>query len=108
AKSFAPGSRRGPRKVVSMATSGASSSPSQSKDPPRILIVRLSSMGDVVHARPAAAALRQAFPNATIGWLIEERWAELLCTLPTPRSGARSPQRPLVDIIHTVNLKRWR
>jgi heptosyltransferase I len=74
----------------------------------RILIVRLSSMGDVVHALPAATALRQAFPDATIGWLIEERWAELLCTLSTPRSGPRSPQRPLVDAVHTVNLKRWR
>ena len=74
----------------------------------RILIVRLSSMGDVIHALPAAAMLRAAFPNATIGWLIEERWAELLCTLPTPRSGARSAQRPLVDIVHTVSLKRWR
>jgi len=73
-----------------------------------ILIVRLSSMGDVIHALPAAAMLRAAFPSATIGWLIEERWAELLCTLPTPRSGARSPQRPVIDIIHTVNLKRWR
>jgi heptosyltransferase-1 len=74
----------------------------------RILVVRLSSMGDVIHALPAAGMLRAAFPHATIGWLIEERWAELLCTLPTPRSGTRSPQRPLVDIIHTVNLKRWR
>jgi heptosyltransferase-1 len=74
----------------------------------RILIVRLSSMGDVIHALPAAAMLRAAFPRAIIGWLIEERWTELLCALPTPRSGARSPQRPLVDIIHTVNLKRWR
>ena len=80
----------------------------QSKDRARILIVRLSSMGDVVHALPAAAALRNTFPNATIGWLIEERWAELLCTLPTPRYGARSPQRPLVDIVHTVKLKSWR
>jgi heptosyltransferase I len=77
-------------------------------NPKRILIVRLSSMGDVVHALPAALALRQAFSNATIGWLIEERWAELLCTLPTPRSGPRSPQRPLVDAVHAVNLKRWR
>jgi heptosyltransferase-1 len=74
----------------------------------RILIVRLSSMGDVVHTLPAAVMLREAFPHATIGWLIEERWAELLCTLPTPRSGARSAQKPLVDILHTVSLKRWR
>src|SRR5438874_6621310 len=63
----------------------------------RIVIVRLGSMGDVIHTLPAATALRHAFPEATLGWVIEERWAELLCTLPTPRSGPRSPQRPLVD-----------
>src|SRR5215813_9043849 len=74
----------------------------------RILIVRLGAMGDVMHALPAAAALRHAYPNARIGWLIEERWAELLCTLPTPRSGARSEQRPLVDNVHTANTKKWR
>src|ERR1700690_1431506 len=74
----------------------------------RLLIVRLGAMGDVVHTLPAVAALRAAFPEATLGWLIEERWAELLCTLPTPRSGPRSAQRPLVDRIHTVNTRRWR
>jgi heptosyltransferase-1 len=74
----------------------------------RILIVRLSSMGDVIHALPAAAMLRDAFPQATLGWLIEERWAELLCALSTPRAGARSPQRPLVNVIHAVSLKSWR
>jgi len=74
----------------------------------RILIVRLSSMGDVIHALPAAAVLRSAFPNATLGWLIEERWAELLCTLSCPRAGERSLQRPLVDHIHPVSLKAWR
>ena len=74
----------------------------------RILIVRLGSMGDIIHTLPAATALRHAFPEATLGWVIEERWAELLCTLPTPRSGPRSPQRPLVDKIHIVNTKQWR
>jgi heptosyltransferase-1 len=52
--------------------------------------------------------LRTAFPQATIGWLIEERWTELLCTLSFPRAGTRSPQRPLVDHIHPVKLKAWR
>ena len=65
-------------------------------------------MGDVIHGFPAVAALRAAFPGAMIGWLIEERWAELLCTLSTPRSGPRSAQRPLVDRIHTVNTRQWR
>src|SRR6202158_1976428 len=73
-----------------------------------LLIVRLSAMGDIIHTLPAATALRQAFPHATLGWLIEERWAELLCTLRYPRSGPRSPQRPLVDRVHSVNTSEWR
>jgi heptosyltransferase I len=74
----------------------------------RLLIVRLSAMGDIIHTLPAATLLREAFPHATLGWLIEERWAELLCTLRYPRSGARSPARPLVDRVHAVNLGQWR
>jgi len=80
----------------------------QSRDIQRLLIVRLSAMGDIIHTLPAATALRHAFPQAVIGWIIEERWAELLCTLRTPRSGRRSPQRPLIDKIHTVNTAAWR
>jgi heptosyltransferase-1 len=74
----------------------------------RLLVVRLGSMGDIIHTLPAVTALRQALPQAMVGWIVEERWAELLCTLPTPRSGPRSPQRPLVDRIHAVNTAKWR
>jgi len=74
----------------------------------RLLIVRLGSMGDIIHTLPAVVALRKTYPQAVIGWIVEERWAELLCTLPTARSGHRSPQRPLVDRIHTVNTLKWR
>jgi heptosyltransferase-1 len=73
-----------------------------------LLIVRLSAMGDIIHTMPAVDVLRSTLPDATIGWLIEERWAELLCTLRYPRSGTRSPQRPLVDHVHTVNTAEWR
>jgi heptosyltransferase I len=73
----------------------------------RILVVRLSAMGDVIHTLPAVQALRHEFPRAHIGWLIEERWAELLCAPSFPRSGPRSAQRPLVDEVHTVDLKNW-
>ncbi|HXM21108.1 MAG TPA: glycosyltransferase family 9 protein [Terriglobales bacterium] len=65
-------------------------------------------MGDIIHTLPAATALRRAFPEVSLGWVVEERWAELLCTLPEPRSGPRSPRRPLVDRVHTVNTKIWR
>ena len=76
--------------------------------PSRLLIVRLGSMGDIIHTLPAVTALRRILPNAMIGWIVEERWAELLCTLPEPRSGLRSPRRPLVDRLHTINTKSWR
>lgn len=73
----------------------------------RLLIVRLSAMGDVIHTLPAVQALREAFPLAFIGWLIEERWAELLCAPGSPRRGSRSPLRPLVDEVHSVSLRAW-
>ena len=44
----------------------------------RILVVRLSSMGDVIHALPAAATLKQSFPDSRLSWLIRPRWAPLL------------------------------
>jgi heptosyltransferase I len=68
----------------------------------------LSAMGDVIHTLPATQALRVAFPNAKIGWLIEERWAELLCAPGTARQGPCSEERPVVDWVHTVDLKGWR
>lgn len=74
----------------------------------RVLIVRLSAMGDIVHTLPAATALRNAFPRASIGWIVEERWAELLCSPRTARDASRSPQKPLVDKLHTVNTAGWR
>lgn len=44
----------------------------------RFLVIRLSSIGDVVHALPAVAALGEAFPGAGIDWAIEPRFAGLL------------------------------
>ncbi|HEV2378400.1 MAG TPA: lipopolysaccharide heptosyltransferase I [Terriglobia bacterium] len=44
----------------------------------KILVVRLSSIGDIVHTLPAVAALGQALPDAGIDWVVESRYAELL------------------------------
>ena len=43
-----------------------------------ILIVRLGALGDVVHAIPAAAALRTAFPDARLHWLVEAKHRAIL------------------------------
>lgn len=80
-----------------------------SHHPPKsLLVVRLGAMGDVIHTMHALAWLRRALPDISVGWVIEERWRELLCAQGTPRSGPRSPSRPLVDVLHFVNTKAWR
>lgn len=71
-------------------------------DAPRILIVRLSALGDVIHGVPVACALREAFPQATIGWIVEGRTADLLEAHPAidhviraPRGWLKSPRAVL-------------
>ncbi|MDQ3799842.1 MAG: lipopolysaccharide heptosyltransferase I [Acidobacteriota bacterium] len=44
----------------------------------KILIVKLGSIGDIVHALPALAAIRRALPHAEISWVVENRSAEIL------------------------------
>lgn len=46
--------------------------------PMRFLIIRLSSIGDIVHALPAASALARTFPDAEVDWVVEARYAALL------------------------------
>jgi heptosyltransferase I len=48
----------------------------------RVLIVRLGALGDVVHAIPVAAALRRAFPQARIDWLVSAKHREILDLVP--------------------------
>ncbi|HKO97303.1 MAG TPA: glycosyltransferase family 9 protein [Pyrinomonadaceae bacterium] len=44
----------------------------------KILVVKLGSIGDIVHTLPAAAAIRAALPHAEISWVVEVRSAEIL------------------------------
>ena len=45
---------------------------------PRFVVVRLGSLGDIVHTFPAVAALRESFPKAEIVWLTHPRWKDLV------------------------------
>jgi heptosyltransferase-1 len=75
----------------------------------KILIVRLGAMGDILHALPAVTGIRDALPNATIGWLVEERWSELLTAQGRKASPSTiSPKKPLVNHVHTLDTLRWR
>src|SRR5436309_820060 len=44
----------------------------------QILVIRLSSMGDVIHTLPAVASLKNSFPRSRVTWLIRPRWMPLL------------------------------
>jgi len=47
-----------------------------------ILIVRLSSLGDIIHTLPAFAALRKGYPAARITWVVEKAGKEILDLVP--------------------------
>jgi lipopolysaccharide heptosyltransferase I len=70
----------------------------------RVLVMRLSAMGDILHALPAVTALREAHPEWEIGWAVEPQWRPLLAA-----EGAteRGPAMPLVDRVHIVPARRW-
>jgi lipopolysaccharide heptosyltransferase I len=63
---------------------------------PRLLLVKLSSLGDVVHALPTLEALRLAYPEGRITWLVEEAFAPLLMG------------HPALDAVWTAPRLRWR
>ena len=62
----------------------------------RILIVKLGSIGDIVHTLPALAALRAAMPHSEISWVVERRSAEIL------------RDNPLLDRLIEVDTKALR
>ena len=62
----------------------------------RILIVKLGSIGDIVHTLPALAALRLAMPQAEISWVVERRSSEIL------------RDNPLLDRLIEVDTKALR
>ena len=65
-----------------MAATSSSCRTSSARDRPRILIVRLSAIGDCLHALPLATVLRARFPHAFLGWAIQPPASELLAGHP--------------------------
>src|SRR5437870_4091281 len=44
----------------------------------RVLIIKLSALGDIIHALPVSAALGKAFPHLELTWAVEEAFTPLL------------------------------
>src|SRR5262245_31757879 len=64
--------------------------------PPRIAIVKLSSLGDVIHPLPVARAIRRALPEAHRRWIVEAREHAIL------------QDHPDLDAVVAVDTRRWR
>ena len=62
----------------------------------KILIVKLSSLGDVIHTMPVLLPLKQKFPDAHISWLVEEETSPLLM------------DHPLIDRVLVFPKNRWK
>jgi lipopolysaccharide heptosyltransferase I len=62
----------------------------------RIGILKLGSLGDIVHTLPALAALRRHYPKAYIGWVVE-----------APNRGFLEGH-PLLDEVFPIDTARWR
>ena len=62
----------------------------------RFLIIRLSSLGDIIHTLPAFAALRRRYPEAKIRWAVEKKGKEILDLVPG------------IDEVVVVDKKKWR
>jgi lipopolysaccharide heptosyltransferase I len=73
---------------------------------PRILIVRLSAIGDALHGLPVLVALRDAFPQAFLAWAIEGRAASLLEGHPALDELIALPRRWLKSPRTVLNLRR--
>lgn len=59
----------------------------------KIAIVKLSALGDILHAMVVLQAIKKSFPNMKIDWIVEEMFYEVL------------EHNPDINAIHTVNLK---
>ena len=62
----------------------------------RILIIKLSSLGDIVHTLPILPLLKDSLPEVEISWLVEKRHQSLLL------------HHPFIDKLITMDTLRWR
>ena len=77
---------------------------------PRFLVLRLGSLGDIVHTFPAVGALRETFPAAEIVWLTHPRWNFLVRSsglASEVRNIETRSLRSLREAIHGVRQTRW-
>jgi lipopolysaccharide heptosyltransferase I len=77
---------------------------------PRFLVVRLGSLGDIVHTFPAVAALRELFPTSQTIWLTHPRWKFLVETSRLATEVWTVESRSIAslgEVIHQIRQTSW-
>lgn len=62
----------------------------------QVLIVKMSALGDIIHAFPAVQYIKERYPEAKIDWVVEQPFAGLV------------QAHPNIDQVFTVHTKKWR
>ena len=62
----------------------------------RVLIVKMSSLGDIIHAFPVLHYIKQCYPQTEVDWVVEQPFAELV------------EAHPLVNRVIRIQTKKWR
>ena len=76
--------------------------------PARLLVLKPSSLGDIVHTLPAVAALRAKFPEAHLTWMVNPEWAPLLDGNPHLDEILIFPRADFHGLPGWLRFGRWR
>ncbi len=77
------------------------------ESPARILVVKPSSLGDIVHTLPALAALRRHWPKSEIQWMVNPEWAPLLEKHPHLDGILLFPRNQFRGLIGSTKFLPW-
>lgn len=72
-----------------------------------LLVVKPSSLGDIVHTIPAVVALHRAAPEAEVRWLVNAEWSPLLEGLPFLRETVAFPRREFRGPLGGLRARQW-
>jgi ADP-heptose:LPS heptosyltransferase len=72
----------------------------------KVLIIRLSAIGDVVHTLPVAAAIRKLAPRSEITWVVEQASADLVLTNPVVDRTIIFPGKAFLSKLRGLSLTR--
>lgn len=72
-----------------------------------VLLIKPGSMGDVIHALPVASAIRQAWPEAELTWVVDPRWAPLLSGNPAVSAVKHFPREDFRGAGGWTRALRW-